>query len=592
MIFKNARLGADTANTAHTPGANNAILAISPEPLEVEAKNILATRFGLMPDVMSIPDLRAEPMMWTIRRLRARRIQTLVLVCEAEVTAPIMPILKVFSLLLGARETLSMGHDAVLVRVSTLQKMAAIITTLVAFAEGMWMLRQSRKEVAALVNAPRMADVGARGGDFVFIKVTPMSGGAFGGALAHFLGIVNGFARLGYKCVAVTTGGMQGVHGSVELVSVPAPSRMAPPLRLVQSASEMNTFRLNHGYVDFLRTRFSKHAPTVIYQRLTLGTYCGVVLSRRFGVPLIMEYNGSEAWVAANWGRRLVNEDLAYDVERVCVRHAHVVVCVSTVLRDDLINMHGVDPERIVCHPNGVDADVYNPIAISDVDRQAVRAQYEIDEDALLITFIGSFGKWHGVDVFAKAISWLVHNKRAWLDKENVRFMLIGDGAYRPVAEKILAEARAEKYVALTGAIPQAEGPKYLATADLFICSHVANDDQTPFFGSPTKLFEYLAMAKPVIASDLAQIGEIMSHCPDRATLAAEKGDVFNGECGIRVTPGDSVDLAEAIVLAAERSSWREQAGKAARECILKHYTWDHHVAAVESRLKGLGDGS
>ena len=46
MIFKNARLGADTANTAHTPGANNAILAISPEPLEVEAKNILATRFG------------------------------------------------------------------------------------------------------------------------------------------------------------------------------------------------------------------------------------------------------------------------------------------------------------------------------------------------------------------------------------------------------------------------------------------------------------------------------------------------------------------------------------------------------------------
>lgn len=585
MKTNNARQDVDGNEDA---SRSNAILVISAEPLSEVFHDILVRQFSVRPDVMSIPDLRAERLTVMIRRLRARRIQTLLIVCESESTAPIMPILKVFSLLLGARNTFAMMYDGVQEKVSAADKLAAIISTIIAIIEGLKILHRSRKQIAELMALPRTESVASKTGDLVFIKVTPMSGGAFGGALAHFLGVINGFVRLGQKCVAVTTGTLHGVETSVETVSVPAPGGMAPPFRFIQSAGEMNTFRMNDGYVDFLQSRFTAQSPKVIYQRLTLGTYCGVVLSRQFGVPLIIEYNGSEAWVAANWGMRLVNEDLAYDVERVCVRHAHLVVCVSTVLRDELINLHGVQPERIVCHPNGVDAAVYDPEAINKEDRSAIRHRYEIDTSATLITFIGSFGKWHGVEVFAKAIAWLVQNKRAWLDENRVQFMLIGDGAHRLTAEKILADAGASDYAVSTGAVPQAQGPQYLAAADIFICSHVANDDQTPFFGSPTKLFEYLAMEKPVIASDLAQIGEIMAHCPDRASFAALRDDVFDGECGVRVMPGDVNDLADAIITVVERPDWRKKAGAAARELVMSRYTWDHHVSAIMTRLEKL----
>ena len=119
-----------------------------------------------------------------------------------------------------------------------------------------------------------------------------------------------------------------------------------------------------------------------------------------------------------------------------------------------------------------------------------------------------------------------------------------------------------ENYATFTGIVSYQEIPQYLAACDILVSPHVPNPDGTPFFGSPTKLFEYMAMGKGIVASNLAQIGEVLEH-QKTAWL---------------VKPGDVKDLADGILRLAQDKKLREELGKNARQKAIKNYTWEENV--------------
>jgi glycosyltransferase involved in cell wall biosynthesis len=298
--------------------------------------------------------------------------------------------------------------------------------------------------------------------------------------------------------------------------------------------------------------------PALVYQRYSVGSYAGAVLARRHGVPLVLEYNGSEVWVARNWGRALRYERLALAAEGASLRHAQLVVTVSQALRDELVD-RGVEAERVAWHPNGVDPERFDPARFRAEELRALRKRYGIPPDARVVTFIGTFGHWHGVTVLARAI----RAHAAWAREAGVRFLLVGDGLKMP---DVRAEIEGlEDVVALAGLVPQDEAPLYLAASDVLVSPHVPNADGSPFFGSPTKLFEYMAAAKPIVASDLDQIGEVLRGI------------------AVLVRPGDPDDLVRGLREALDRP----ELGAAARARVLERYTWRHHVEAVLERLAG-----
>ncbi len=100
---------------------------------------------------------------------------------------------------------------------------------------------------------------------------------------------------------------------------------------------------------------------------------------------------------------------------------------------------------------------------------------------------------------------------------------------------------------------------------------HIPNADGSRFFGSPTKLFEYMAAGKAIVASDLDQIGEVLA---DGAAVLVEPGSVDSLVRALRELAGDP-----------ER---RATLGRAARERVLARYTWRHHVRAILDRLGEL----
>jgi glycosyltransferase involved in cell wall biosynthesis len=276
----------------------------------------------------------------------------------------------------------------------------------------------------------------------------------------------------------------------------------------------------------------------------------------------VLEYNGSEVWVARHWGRPLRYERLALAAEEASLRHAHVVVTISQVLADELVE-RGIAPERVLWHPNGVDADAFDPIRFDAAARHKLRDRYDIAHEATLVTFVGTFGQWHGVDVLAHAI----RDEAEWARGAGVHFLLVGDGLKMP--EVRAAVQGLDDVVTLTGLVPQADAPLHLAASDILVSPHVPNADGSPFFGSPTKLFEYMASARPIVASDLDQIG-----------------DVLRDDLAVLVRPGDPADLSRGLRELVADPGRRTELGARARRRVVERYTWAHHVDALLAALK------
>jgi glycosyltransferase involved in cell wall biosynthesis len=166
-------------------------------------------------------------------------------------------------------------------------------------------------------------------------------------------------------------------------------------------------------------------------------------------------------------------------------------------MRDELV-ARGVDTDRILVNPNGVDPDRYSP----SIDGGSLRAQLAFD-GKVVIGFISTFQPWHGADVLARAFVTLMHDHPAYRD--SVRLLMIGTGSGVAATRQIVVDGGVEAAVHFTGLVAQEDGAQYLAACDILASPHVPNPDGSPFFGSPTKLFEYMAMGKAIVASNLDQ---------------------------------------------------------------------------------------
>jgi glycosyltransferase involved in cell wall biosynthesis len=386
-----------------------------------------------------------------------------------------------------------------------------------------------------------------------------------GGSVGHVAGVVNALAASGRVVDLAAVQEPAMIAEEVTTHVLPAPRSFGVPV-------EANYYRFQRTASARLARIAAERRSELVYQRMSVANYSGPVVSRRLGLPLVVEYNGSEVWAAKHWGRELRYSELALLTEEVCLRHAHLVVTISSVLRAELLE-RGVEEERIVCYPNCVDPDVYDAGRFSPDERRALRAGLGIAEDAVVATFVGTFGQWHGVDVLARVIERLADTDPEWLARRKLHFLLIGDGLKMPEVQALIGGERFRGLVTLAGLVPQAAAPAYLAASDILLSPHVANADGTPFFGSPTKLFEYMAMGKAIVASDLDQIGEVLA-------------EVGGRRLAVLVPPGDEAALEHGIRSLADDPEERARLGAAARAEVLERYTWRHHVEAILAGLR------
>ncbi len=193
------------------------------------------------------------------------------------------------------------------------------------------------------------------------------------------------------------------------------------------------------------------------------------------------------------------------------------------------------------------------------------RRQLHVEQDEVLIGFVGSFSLWHGVEILQQAILSLLGSAQPC----RLRFILVGDGLLHSEIRSALAAWEEIGAVIFTGLAPPEKVVEYLDATDILVSPHIPMPDGSRFFGSPTKLFEYMAMGKAIVASRLEQLADVLEH--ERTAWL--------------VTPGDPQELAAAILRLALDPEKRAALGSAARRAAVERHSWLHNVARALDHL-------
>lgn len=421
------------------------------------------------------------------------------------------------------------------------------------------LLRRVRQQVAQLAQSrPRftLAALPGRRAPW-YLKTDLWLGTPAGGSITHVAGVANHLADFGRPPVLWAPTANPLLGSAVTFRPIALPDRY-------WDFRECPALALNESMIRHWRG--PQERPSWIYQRYSLHQYAGVWAARHFQVPLVLEYNGSEVWIGQHWGNGLRYPALAQEIETLNLLQADLVVVVSAPLRAELEAV-GVAPERILVNPNGVDPQVYSP----QVDGQPLRRRLALD-DACVIGFIGTFGKWHGAEVLVEAFARVLAAWPSMGAGKPLHLLMIGDGQTQAHCRELAARLGIEASVHFTGTVPQKDGPQWLAACDLLVAPHVPNPDGSAFFGSPTKVFEYMAMQKPIVASRLGQIGEVLIH----------------GVSACLVESGSVSSLVEGLLSVLADPEGAQEMARRARLEVLSHYTWQAHVGRIVNALERL----
>jgi len=410
------------------------------------------------------------------------------------------------------------------------------------------LLRYAKGEYSAAVNA------GENDLDVCYLYPYPLDRSTIGGALSHVRGFLGGLAKENVRCE---------IYSGRELPAAPFPVRVIPARWTYFLLWEPLIILYNLTFVFRVRKSLGGRRVRMIYQRHGRFVFVGALLSRWLRVPLVLEYNGSEDWTAKFWDPSRFRAWLRL-CERVSLSSASLIVVVSEPLRDDLLRL-GIPSEKILVNPNAVDPGTFQP----ECGGAVLRERLGFGETDIVVSFIGSFSYWHGIPVLREAIQDLLGGPSSRVRAGRLRFLLIGNGPLHAELRVALSTFEETGAVIFTGAVPHDKVPAYLDASDILVSPHLPMPDGRPFFGSPTKLFEYMAMSKAIIASRLDQLAQVLKH----------------EETALLITPGDSGELAGAITRLAENPEMRTSLGRRARETAVARHTWQQNACRVLQTL-------
>jgi glycosyltransferase involved in cell wall biosynthesis len=300
-----------------------------------------------------------------------------------------------------------------------------------------------------------------------------------------------------------------------------------------------------------------------------LGLEMATLAARLKDTPLVVTHHGTGKKDDRLYTTIAGTYDMLY--RNVTLRGAKSVVFLTESYRGE-VKLPSSVGHRTQIVRTGADIHAFNP----HVDGSAVRTEHGLGEKDVVALWVGSLNehnRYKGVNYLIDALT--------LPPAQYVKLLVVGGGPLQNELKARSLQLGLEGRVRFAGAVENSLLPGYYAASDFFVLPSISGPEN-----SPVVVFEAMASGKPIIASDIAGVREIVDH----------------EQTGLLALPRNVQALADALGKLARDTELRSRLGEQARarstehswqSCALQMERIYHSAQSPDSRpfhLKGATD--
>ncbi|WP_026538859.1 glycosyltransferase family 4 protein [Arthrobacter sp. 9MFCol3.1] len=360
--------------------------------------------------------------------------------------------------------------------------------------------------------------------------------------------------RMGYpvqvgKLLAKTTDTVDGVRYQR---LIPATMAQNIDARLQQQADELLAVAL-----EFRPSVL--HTTTHYVNGLVVRAVAGAL-----GIPWVYEVRGqlADTWASTRGPEARQSEKyrLFQKRETEVMRDADLVLTLGRAMKANIVAA-GIPDSKVIIAPNAVGGD----FLAEPLDKASARRELGLAEDGQFIGTVSSLVAYEGIEDLLAAFVLLAE------DMPRLRLLIVGDGSSLPALQIQAQRSGYADRIMFTGRVPRSQTALYHQALDVFVVPR--KDLEVTRSVTPLKPVEAMASARPVVASDLPALAEIVE---DRVT-------------GFLAAAGDFAAFAGAIRDLLSDPDLAAKFGAAGRERVLQERTWAANAVALARELEMLG---
>ncbi len=211
-------------------------------------------------------------------------------------------------------------------------------------------------------------------------------------------------------------------------------------------------------------------------------------------------------------------------------------------LKDDLVSM-GIPQNKIFISPSGVELKEFD----IDIDKNTARSELNLPLDKKIVMYTGHLYEWKGADILAEVAK----------SMPDTLFVFVG--GVEPELGRFMDTYKDYKNIVVYPFVERFLVPKYLKSADVLVVPNSNKEAISVRYTSPLKLFEYMASKRPIVASDLPSMREILN---DSNCVFAEpmKKDSFSSSINRVLTDEElAKSLSEKAFIDVQEYTWTKR---------------------------------
>lgn len=264
---------------------------------------------------------------------------------------------------------------------------------------------------------------------------------------------------------------------------------------------------------------------------------------KRLGYRTLFEVNGLPS-IELKYHYPGIDSSLLIKIKEQEMATLHLsdaIICPSNVTRDYIASL-GLDRRLVAVIPNGVSPSDFTPSALP-------RREGRIP----VLLYIGTLADWQGLEVVIKALPKI-------LEQQVVRLHIVGRGRsrQRKLLSKQIRKLGVEGNVVVQPAIPHHEVPALISESDICLAPLGLNDRNVTQGACPIKVLEYMASSRPLIASNMPIVRELVREDVD----------------ALLFSPNDPNDLAHQVLRLLNDYDLSKRLAESATERALTKFTW------------------